>query len=267
MQRPDQSAQIVSDIRNIQRFVTSTDPEIRPDASFARLQRLQLRDIVAALTFAELNDREYRTLLDFAMTTLTAQETKRLINRTGSEFMFLRNRCGVAQQWAADSLGVSLSTVRRWEDPDQPYAPSHEAWKWLDGLDEYVERTAYRAVVKPGEWHDVCELVKQLGDLTENGSGAPAPPSMIDGLDATLTVRFFSSQKAYLDMVNRFYPKSGEPEGGVEALEAGCAFTVFPDAGYFGVQNAITQRAVGLIRDAGRAHGWPARLITLRVIR
>ena len=261
--QPEQATRIVNDLRNIRRFLNSRDPEGRPNGSFARLQRLQLRDIVTALTITPLDDQEYKALLDFAMTTLTARETQRIINRTGGEFMFLRNRCGASQQWTADRLGVSLSTVRRWEDPDQPYAPSQEAWKWIDGLDDYVERTAHKAV-SAGEWRDVLELVEQLGDMSE--SGGQGASIGFDGLDATVTVRVFRDQKSYRDMVERFYPKTGEPEGGVEALEAESAFTVFPDAGYFGVQNAVTQRVVGLIRDAGRAHGWPSRLINIRVL-
>lgn len=264
--RSSNSDIVVNDLRAIRRFLSSSDPDGRPNSSFARLQCLQLRDIVSALTVAQLDDQEYRALLDFAMTSLTARETRKLLNRTGSEFLFLRNRCGASQQWVADRLRVSLSTVRRWEDSDQPYAPSQEAWKWLDSLDGYVERCAHRAV-RAGEWHDVLELVQQLGDLTRSGENAGATPdSVADGVDATVTVRFFRDQRSYMDMVERFYPKTGEPEGGMETLEAGCAFTVFPDAGYFGVQNAITQRVVGLIRDAGSAHGWPASLVNIKVL-
>lgn len=51
--------------------------------------------------------------------------------RTKADFRAARERCGISKQHAADSIGVGLQTLKRWERPGFP-DPPEDAWAWLD---------------------------------------------------------------------------------------------------------------------------------------
>ncbi|MBW3089196.1 helix-turn-helix domain-containing protein [Bifidobacterium miconisargentati] len=46
----------------------------------------------------------------------------------------LRELLGLSQSWVAKHAGVSLPTLKNWENPDYFYPPKREAWDLLEGL-------------------------------------------------------------------------------------------------------------------------------------
>lgn len=53
-----------------------------------------------------------------------------------ADFRAMRETLGLTRQDVADAMGVSLRSVKRWEDPAEENPPSQAAWEWLHDLDE-----------------------------------------------------------------------------------------------------------------------------------
>ena len=53
-----------------------------------------------------------------------------------ADFRAMRETLGLTRQDVADAMGVSLRSVKRWEDPAEENPPSEDAWEWLYDLDE-----------------------------------------------------------------------------------------------------------------------------------
>jgi hypothetical protein len=52
--------------------------------------------------------------------------------KTGADFRACREYVGWTQTEVADNLGISLSTVKKWERPLYPMEPRDFAWEWMD---------------------------------------------------------------------------------------------------------------------------------------
>lgn len=59
--------------------------------------------------------------------------------RTKADFRACRELVGMSQNLLADLLGVSITSVKRWEHPDKEWEPPEDAW---DILDDAMERQA-----------------------------------------------------------------------------------------------------------------------------
>lgn len=54
------------------------------------------------------------------------------MERTKAGFRALREQTGLTQEAVAEQAGVTALTVKRWESPDNGWAPSDAAWRALD---------------------------------------------------------------------------------------------------------------------------------------
>lgn len=53
------------------------------------------------------------------------------MERTKVNFMYMREACGITQSQAADALGVSKDTLRKWEKPSGN-EPPEDAWEYIE---------------------------------------------------------------------------------------------------------------------------------------
>lgn len=142
------SEDIVKNLRAIYDYEHSIDPGKTPISEFRKLHGQPIRTIVTLLSDAGLKDDEYVRLLHFAVENLFGTKLIRNLERNKEEFVYQRQKCGVTQQWIADKVGISVTTVRRWENPDSEYTPSREAWQVLDELDKWEYDTAKSVLEK-----------------------------------------------------------------------------------------------------------------------
>lgn len=63
-----------------------------------------------------------------------------------ADFRAMRETLGLTRQDVADAMGVSLRSVKRWEDPAEENPPSEDAWEWLYDLDEKRFETVRQAL-------------------------------------------------------------------------------------------------------------------------
>lgn len=68
-----------------------------------------------------------------------------MIEQTKAGFRALREECGLTQQDLAEGMSVTVMSVKRWENDNQPGEPPEEAWEWLHELREelYSEARFY----------------------------------------------------------------------------------------------------------------------------
>lgn len=57
------------------------------------------------------------------------------MERTKSNFMYMREACGITQSQAAEALGVSNDTLRKWEKPSGN-EPPEDAWEYIESAYE-----------------------------------------------------------------------------------------------------------------------------------
>lgn len=53
------------------------------------------------------------------------------MQKTKAAFKALREGCGLSQQDVADEAGVSLLSVKHWENPKYPNMPKEDVWEFL----------------------------------------------------------------------------------------------------------------------------------------
>ncbi|PWG66647.1 helix-turn-helix domain-containing protein [Bifidobacterium callitrichidarum] len=283
------SALILNDLRTLQNYETSTEPANTPVKEYNRLIELPLQQIVQALNENNLDPDEYKTLLQYAATSLQSQDTGRFINRTKDEFTFLRQYTGASQQWLATKLNASLSTIRRWESPDSEYMPSKEAWTALDELNQLINKTANENLAKRIQSSE--SLRKQWGAAYSYWFGKDAEHTLLIGLhhykDETgfrndLTKYIYhpwpdvtpastpleknadpfeydvqQAEKEYNDRLQKdAYRREDSPE-----YEN--AWSVFEQADTYEIQNAITRRIVHLVETKAYDHSLTDRELSV----
>ncbi|KFI41913.1 helix-turn-helix domain-containing protein [Bifidobacterium biavatii] len=62
--------------------------------------------------------------------------------RSKADFRMLRETLGLSQAWVAQHAGVSVPTIKNWEDPKYFYPPKREAWDLVEGLWRDADRQA-----------------------------------------------------------------------------------------------------------------------------
>lgn len=63
-----------------------------------------------------------------------------------AEFRAMRETLGLTRQDVADHVGVSLRSVKRWEDPAEENPPSEDAWELLYDTDDKRFETVLQAL-------------------------------------------------------------------------------------------------------------------------
>lgn len=63
-----------------------------------------------------------------------------------AEFRAMRETLGLTRQDVADHVGVSLRSVKRWEDPAEENPPSEDAWELLYDTDDKRFETVRQAL-------------------------------------------------------------------------------------------------------------------------
>lgn len=255
---------IVQCIRTLQQFDTKETTDHLPVAEYRVLQNIPLEEIVRTLTDAELPAEEYRTLLNYAVNTLTTPPVEAIPPRSKTEFTFLRQRTGASQQWLADKLKLSLATIRRWESNDPQLTPTSQAWEQLDKLNEWEKTTALNAVneqIMALESYIRC----CLGESYQHWLGKQAEHTLYLGL------HYYRDEASYQADLDKYYPKSstGDMFITLEDEEAHAMYieeqmdkysqesspfyentwSVFPSAGTYSIQNAITNRIVEIVEN------------------
>lgn len=255
---------IVQNLRTLQQFDTNKDADHLPVAEYQTLQNIPLEEIVRTLTDAQLPSEEYKTLLNYAVNTLTTPPVEAIPPRSKTEFTFLRQRTGASQQWLADKLKLSLATIRRWESNDPQLTPTSQAWEQLDKLNEWEKTTALNAVnnqIMALESYIRC----CLGESYQHWLGKQAEHTLYLGL------HYYRDEASYQADLDKYYPK--EPQSDMFTNpedeepyaiylakrtdkyfnESGPHYenpwSVFPNAGTYSIQNAITNRIVEIVEN------------------
>lgn len=81
------------------------------------------------------------------------------MERTKAGFRALREQTGLTQEAVAEQAGVTALTVKRWESPDNGWAPSEAAWRALD------RAAAAQAAAVDAALGAVYDAVAATGDL------------------------------------------------------------------------------------------------------
>lgn len=79
------------------------------------------------------------------------------MNRTKAAFRASREECGLTQKELAEEVGVTVKTIKTWENPAQEWQPPDDAWRFL---------AACRAAMH----HDARELADRI-EATYQGVG------------------------------------------------------------------------------------------------
>lgn len=249
--------EIVNDLKTIRDYRESPNPTLAPLVEYRRLALTPIRDIMQALTAADLNDTEYTQLIQLAVN--TDKDLEQSIIRNKDEFTFLRQHLGVSQQWLADKLEVSISTIRRWEDEKSEYAPSVNAWKTLDELEKWERETALTELNRRIENlnEDTARDRRVLQILNERGRRLDFKLSII------ISLHYFRNEEEYqakireLEPMAPAYDEYGELLNGEDMYEDELhretlnGWSVFPQAGTYSIQNAITGIMYELVKNRG----------------
>ena len=260
----EDTTNIVKSLRALLKYDTAEDPDTTPFSEYQTLQAIPLEQIVRSLTDAKLPADEYRDLLNYAVNTLTASPADSVAPRSKTEFTFLRQRTGASQQWLATKLKLSLATIRRWESNDPQLTPTKQAWDQLDQLNEWEKTTALNAV---NSQIMLAESYRKFHDEAsyEHWFGRQAAHTLYLGL------HYYRDETSYQEDLDKYHPKLpprnmfDNPQD-----EEDCAFylsekadkysqpgsihfenawSVFPDAGTYSIQNAITNRIVEIVEN------------------
>lgn len=208
---------IITHITRLYEWSEKTDPTAKPLGEYLYITGLSPRQVQQALLTIE-DEQEYERLENFYTENLRSgnNELEQRLNRSNTEFKFLREYCGLSQHELAVKLGTSVSTERRWEAKDEAYTPSRDAWQTLDSLRQETGREASGVL-----------------DALYQRYGEADPEEMEDGrmrvipLPAeTVTLYLFDNQDDYSAvrqmLHDRFAPhtlKQPEPYGIVEPLD------------------------------------------------
>lgn len=255
----------VQDLQALYNYATSPDPSHVPVEEYNRLIQNPLQETILQLSQAGLSDTEYRQLLQYATNQLETPTTLNAIQRTKDEFSNLRQRTGASQQWVSDKTGISLSTIRRWEDPNSPYHPSTDAWQQLDALAEAEREWAREALENRISESEMIRL--RWGSAYKHWFGPASESVLILGL------HYYRDEESFQNDVEKFYALKwwkehpydsiwGEPDdyqmdksNELESYrdETSDSFenpwSVFRQAETYGIQNATTNRLISIIED------------------
>lgn len=134
---------ITSQLRRILEWAEQPDPAAKPLAEYHAIANLPVRQVQQALLTIE-DEPEYQRIEHFYTNELrTGHDLEQRLNRSNTEFKFLREYCGLTQHELASRLGVSIGTERRWESKDETYTPSRNAWQTIDSLHQETDREAH----------------------------------------------------------------------------------------------------------------------------
>ncbi|PWG66648.1 hypothetical protein DF196_01735 [Bifidobacterium callitrichidarum] len=215
-----------------------------PVEEYAQLANQPLDILLQALSTAGLEEAEYRELVAFAATGLREPRKKQSIERSKEEFLYLRQRLGLSQQWIADRLQISVVTVRRWEDPSSSYKPDDTAWQLLDEYGKWEYRTALKAV--NDRINDIVNRRRDLGSFNDYWYGA----------DDTLWLglHYYRDEVSYQADVE--IKKQTQPtcDDAISYMADTYStyfnqWSIFPEAKSFTVQNAITSTIVEIVSN------------------
>lgn len=85
--------------------------------------------------------------------------------RSKADFRMLRELLGLSQAWVAKRAGVSLPTLKNWENPEYFYPPKREAWDLVEGLWRQADRKA----------SDLVDIAVEAARLARERGVEPAP--------------------------------------------------------------------------------------------
>lgn len=259
-------------LKAVKEYVDSSSPNRIPANEYQLLASVHLRTIMEALNDADLPEREYVDLARFAANGWQSDTIGHALTRTAAEFSFLRQRTGISQQRLADDLGVSISTIRRWEDPKNEYTPGMSAWERLDTLEQWERDTARQALEKR-----IPEMNREIDGLCEILYGFNEGSHFPLNLPGIVVLHYFRDEASYrqaVDMVN--HPptvpvdEDGYPEEPPELYDPDYTeheyelWSVFADAGSYTIHNAITDRLYEMVKTGDYDHSLTS--LQLRVV-
>lgn len=64
------------------------------------------------------------------------------MRKTKASFKAVRERCGLSQADVADELGVSVSAVKKWENPSYQHEPPDDVFAWLVEMKDLLQSDA-----------------------------------------------------------------------------------------------------------------------------
>ena len=254
----------VQDLQALYSYATSPDPSHVPVEEYNRLIQTPLQETILQLSQAGLTDTEYRKLLQYATNQLETPTTLNALQRTKDEFSNLRQRTGASQQWVSDKTGISLSTIRRWEDPNSPYHPSADAWATLDSLAEAEREWAREAL--ENRIREAQRVRRDWGEAYGHWFGPLAASTL------TLGLHYYRDETTFQNDLETYYaanwykqhPYDDPSEPDEEQMDKRCEldsyrndtsdnfsnpWSVFHQAETYGIQNATTNRLISIIED------------------
>lgn len=128
------------------------------------------------------------------------------MERTKSNFMYMREACGITQSQAAEALGVSKDTLRKWEKPSGNEPPedawdyiekSYEMHLWsvdaavdafLDAHEDFGAETASFTYYRNQKQYD--DMGRDSGYFTQANANARASAERIIGLGFEVEFRY-----------------------------------------------------------------------------
>lgn len=206
----------ISQLRSLLEWAEQPDPSAKPLAEYRTIANLPVRQVQQALLTIE-DEQEYQRLERFYTNELrSGHDLKQRLDRSNTEFKFLREYCGLSQHELAVQLGVSVSTERRWEAKDETYTPSRNAWQTIDRLRRETDKKAC----------GVLDALYQRYGETDSEEMEDGRMRVIPLPAETVTLYLFDNQDDYSAvrqmLHDRFAPhtlKQPEPYGIMEPLD------------------------------------------------
>lgn len=208
---------IITHIARLYEWSRKTDPTAKPLGEYLYITGLPPRQVQQALLAIE-DEQEYEQLENFYTKELRSgdNELEQRLNRSNTEFKFLREYCGLSQHELAAKLGTSVSTERRWEAKDEAYTPSREAWQTIDRLRRETDKKAENVLDALYQRYSETDC-EELDDGRVNVIPLPAK---------TITLYLFDNQDDYSNtrqaLHNLFAPythENPEPYGAMTPLD------------------------------------------------
>lgn len=240
----------------VKEYINSDSPKQAPYYEYQLLAACPLRTLMKALNDSDLTGNEYAELARFAVNGWQNKTIERTLQRTITEFSFLRQRTGISQQRLADEIGVSVTTVRRWEDPKNEYTPSLAAWNLLDRYEQWEKDKARESL--ENRIHDLNNEIdntcKVLYGFQCDGQFPPNFPGII-------LLHYFRDEDSYQQAVNVINNQAtpsndDDPEESIaEPYDPDAIrhdrelWSVFTDAGSYTVHNAITTLIYEMVKN------------------
>ena len=208
---------IITHIARLYEWSRKTDPTAKPLGEYLYITGLSPRQVQQALLAIE-DEQEYEQLENFYTKELRFgdNELEQRLNRSNTEFKFLREYCGLSQHELAAKLGTSVSTERRWEAKDEAYTPSREAWQTIDRLRRETDKKA----------ENVLDALYQRYSETDCEELDDGRVNVIPLPTKTITLYLFDNQDDYSNtrqaLHNLFDPythENPEPYGAMTSLD------------------------------------------------